>query len=839
VRNTLQLNQGPGLGKHDSLTNPVFSDISYYAGIEATDWSWTPLLTDLDNDGYRDLFIANGFPRDITDHDFGMYRNKAYLSASKSQILMQIPEVKLHNYIFRNNADLTFTDVSDKWGMTTPTFSSGAAYADLDNDGDLDLVINNTNGEASLYRNNAREQNIDNHHYIQIQLHGDAQNIQGLGAWIEVYFDHGKRQVWEYSPFKGYLSTSEYLAHFGLGPTQTLDSILVKWQNGKMQLLRNIPTDQRLKISMADAAISYGWTHELLASKSLFREITHSMNIRFFQRENDFVDFNIQKLLPHKFSEYGPALAVGDIDGNGLDDLICGGSANYSAQLFFQKKDGTFMQRALLSDAGLTLKTWDDTGILLFDAEGDGDPDLWISSGGYENESNSDVFQDHFYINDGKGNYTEFADAIPRNSTSKSCIRAADFDRDGDLDLFIAGRVDPWHYPRPVSSYVYRNDSKKGHPVFVDVTQEVAHDLVNIGLVCDALFTDFNNDGWLDLMLAGEWMPITMLMNDRGIFKNVTAGSGLNTATGWWNSISAGDFDNDGDTDYITGNLGLNSFYRADPHHPVSIYGSDFDNNGSYDTFTSIFLMTSQQDTTRKEFPVHGRDDVIKQMISLRSKFQNYRSYAESTMEQLFSEEQYEDALKLKANNFASSYCRNDGNNRFTLFPLPVQAQLSVLNGMTVDDFDGDGNLDVLISGNDFGTEVSTGRYDALNGLLLRGNGHGEFTALTISESGIFIPGNGKALVKLRGGTGSYMVAAGQNRGPIKIFNLKRKVHLIPVMPDEVVAEIKLRKGTSQKQEFYYGCSFLSQSARFLVADSLTESVIMINNLGNKREIPL
>ena len=354
VRNTLQLNQGPRLGQNDSLGVPVFSEIGYLAGIEATDWSWIPVLTDFDNDGYRDLIINNGFPRDITDHDFAMFRDKAYLVASKSEILMQVPEVKLHNYAFRNNGDLTFTDVSHKWGMSVATFSNGSAYADLDRDGDLDLVINNINDEAIVYRNTIREQNRDNSHYLRVQLKGSEQNNQGLGARIEIHYDNGKQQFWENSPFRGYLSTVEDIAHFGLGNVTAIDSLVIKWQNGRKQVIKALKTNQLIKASISDAETAYSSGHPVKAEGTLFQEITGSVNISFSQKETDYIDFNIQKLLPHKFSEYGPALASGDIDGNGLDDIVCGGSAGNSAMLFFQQPDGKFIQKSLLKDSMLS-----------------------------------------------------------------------------------------------------------------------------------------------------------------------------------------------------------------------------------------------------------------------------------------------------------------------------------------------------------------------------------------------------------------------------------------------------------------------------------------------------
>ena len=835
VRNTIQLNQGRGLRQNDSIANPIFSDIGFLSGLAQTDWSWTPLAVDFDNDGFRDIMITNGFPKDVTDHDFVTFRNSAYSIASKKQLLDQIPEVKIHNYAFKNNADLTFSDVSTNWGMSTPTFSNGAVYVDLDNDGDLDFVVNNINDEASIYKNNEREQNKDSSHYLQIKLVGDTLNKAGLGAWVELHYDHGKQQVWENTPYRGYLSTVQDIGHFGLGNIMTVDSVIVKWQNGKTQLLQHVNTDQLLQINIVTAVQGKAESKPIFATSNLFKEITDSAGIHFVHQQTDFVDFNIQKLLPHKLSEYGPALAVGDVDGNGLDDMITGGAAGYSAQIFLQQPGNRFIQKPLL--ANTSGKLTDDMGLLVFDADGDGDQDLYIAGGGYQNQSGSAAYRDKLYINDGKGNYTRDSLALPDNFTSKFCVRAIDYDKDGDLDLFIAGRVDPWSYPKPVSSFIYRNDSKDGHIKFTDVTNEVAKDLKNIGLVCDALFTDFDNDGWPDLVLAGEWMPVTFLKNDKGIFKNVTAASGISDQLGWWNTIVPGDFDNDGDIDYVVGNTGQNTLYKASDQYPISIYAKDFDNNGSYDAFPTLWLPTSQLDQTKKEYPAQTRDDIVKQMIGMRSKFQNYKSFATATIDQLFTKEQLKGALILKANNLKSCFIRNDGNNKFSLTPLPAQAQISVLNGMIADDFDGDGNLDVLINGNDYGTEVSVGRYDALNGLLLKGMGNGDFTPQTILQSGIYIPGNGKALVKLRSSNNKYLVAASQNRGALKLYQLKRDSKIITLNPDDFSAEIKYKNGKVQKQEFYYGSSFLSQSARFLSLSNNAVSVNIFTIKGASRKI--
>ncbi len=838
VRNVLQLNMGQCL-QDDSVCRPVFGEIGYFAGITATDWSWTPMVTDFDNDGYRDMIISNGFPKDVTDHDFGMFRAKAFNSTPKEVLLKQIPEVKLHNYAFRNNADLTFTDVSDKWGMNTPSFSSGAAYADLDNDGDLEIVINNVNDKASVYRNISREKNKEQSHFMRIRLAGDGQNPDGFGTWIEIYYDNGKKQVWECSPYRGYLASIENIAHFGLGKVKMADSVIIKWPNLKMMVLRNVPADRLLTVNIKDAGSDYVWNTVSHQDSSLFAEVKSRIKPDYVHTETDFADFNIQKLLPHKFSEYGPSLAAADIDGNGLDDFICGGSANNSSIMFLQQKDGTFLKKHLLPENISAIKKWDDAGVLLFDADLDGDPDLYILSGGYENENNSDAYQDHFYINNGKGEFAESPASIPVNFVSKSCVRASDIDHDGDLDLFLAGRVDPWNYPRPVSSFIFRNDTENGTIRFTDVTEEVAPGLINAGLVCDALFTDFDNDGWQDLLIAGEWMPLTFLKNTAGNFSNITSSTGISNKTGWWTSLSPGDFDNDGDIDYIAGNLGLNSFFNASEKFPVSIYSADFDLNGSYDAFISIWLASSHQDTARKEFPVHGRDDAIKQMISMRARFQNYKSYAMSTIDKMFTEDQRKKSLLLRVNYLASSYCRNDGSGKFVLTELPALAQFSTLNGMLTGDFDCDGNLDLIVSTNDFGTEVSVGRYDALNGLMLKGDGNGGFTPCSFTESGIFIPGNGKAMVSLKGADGNYMVAAGQNRGPLKLFEFRRKCNLVPLHPDDVSVELTYTDGKTRKAEFYYGSSYLSQSSRFLIADENLKSAIITDFSGNRRNLSL
>jgi hypothetical protein len=837
VRNTLQLNQGPKVGQLGRIGSPAFSEIGFLSGMSQTDWSWTPLITDFNNDGFRDIIVTNGFPKDISDRDFIAYRKDAYAITAKKKVLDQIPEIKLHNYAFANNGDLTFGDVSKTWGLDVPTFSNGAVYADLDNDGAMDMVINNINDEALVYRNTSRddEKMVNNVHYLQVSFVGGKQNINGLGTLVDIYYDHGKHQVYENDPYRGYLSSVEEMAHFGLGKVNLVDSVVVKWPGNKKQRLLNVKADQKLKVNIADAKETYLYEQPKIATKALFKEITDSVGVKFTDNSTDFVDFNIQKLLPHKLSEYTPALAVGDLNGDGLDDMIIGGSGYIQAQVFFQQPDGKFKQRNLLSTKFPQATLFNDAGILLFDANGDGKLDLYVASGGYQAESNSPVYQDRLYLNDGRGNFTMVDNALPINHTSKLCVRAIDYNRDGKLDLFISGRVDPWHYPKPVSSIILRNDSKDGHAKFTDVTNEVAPALKNIGLVCDALFTDYDNDGWPDLVLAGEWMPVTFLKNEHGVFKNVTITSGLADKTGWWNSIVAGDFRHTGRMDYIVGNVGQNTLFKASEKYPVHIRAKDFDKNGSYNAITSIFL--PDKNGEKKEFPAVGREDMLKELISVKKKFTNYKSYAVATMDEILTPEQKKGALQLMTNTSQSCYLRNEGNGKFVCIPLPNMAQISVLNGMVVDDFDGDGNLDVMINGNDFGTEVGVGRYDALNGLMLKGDGKGNFKPQSILQSGIYIPGNGKALVKLQSNSGNYILAASQHRDTLRMFELKRKVNNIRLLPDDESVIVTYKNGAKQKQEVYYGSSFLSQSGRFITVNKDAKQVQITNNSGHTRSI--
>lgn len=824
VRNTLQLNRGRVPGSRDL----IFSEISLLAGIAETDWSWTPLVADFDQDGYRDILVTNGYPRDITDHDFVAYRADVGSVASRQMMSEAIPEVRIKNYAFHNNADLTFANTTDAWGLTQPSFSSGAAYADFDNDGDLDWIVSNINDSAFVYRNNLAQQRPQNAHFLRVKFVGQGQNPGGLGAMLTLRYGKGQRQVYEHTPYRGYMSSVEAAAHFGLGEAAGVTELVVTWPNGKTQRLRNLPADRVLTLRQAEATETA--TPEPPPLPTLFTEIADTLRFPYRQQEPDYIDFNVQKTLPHKFSQFGPSMAVADVNGDGLDDFFLGGGRKSANGFLLQKPDGAFSWKTL--EPGTDARQSEDAGALLFDADADGFNDLYIVSGGYERTASDASYQDRFFRNDGKGHFSLVAAALPAETLSGSCVKAADFDLDGDLDLFIGGRVVPEQYPKPTSSRLLRNDSRPGVPKFTDVTARLAPMLLNLGMVCDALWTDADGDHRPDLLLAGEYLPLTLLKNEKAGFS--APKTGLENFVGLWNSLAPGDFDNDGDMDYLAGNLGLNSLLKASPQQPISLYARDFDGNGSYDVIPTVFYQNAAL-KKRVEVPYHVRDDMVKQIIGTRAKAPNYKTYAAFTAETFFTTEEKQDALVLRASYLQSALLINDGKGGFSVKALPTEAQFAPVFGMLADDFDGDGNLDALLVGNDFGNELYVGRYDALNGLLLRGDGRGGLKAA--EGSGFFVPGDAKALVSFANPRGQYCLTASQNRDRLRCFGLTTPRQALRLRPEEVSAVITCRDGKKRKAEFPKGSSFYSQAAPLLVLTPNVRSVSTLTVRGPGRTL--
>ncbi|NBA88677.1 RNA-binding protein [Emticicia sp. CRIBPO] len=804
MRNTLQLNNGI-----DAKGEPKFSEISLLSGVAETDWSWTPSLADFDNDGFRDLFVTNGFPKDVTDRDFMAFRADAERLAGIDYLLSQIPEVKISNYAFRNKGDLTFENVTKSWGFDIPSFSNGAAYGDLDNDGDLDYVINNINDPASIYKNTLMEEKGDKKSdYLRISFKGNDKNTFGYGAVAEAELTNRETLIHEHNPHRGYLSSVEPYVHFGLGE-KVIKTLRIRWQNGKMQEFKNVKPNQVLVVDIKNANLES--IRPSFVRDNQMTDITQLAGIDFKHREYDFIDFNQQNLLPSKLSQLGPAMATGDINGDGLDDIFMSGPKFINASFFVQGSDGKFQQKFLLPAVDSLQKKGEDLGSLLFDADLDGDLDLYIARGGSEDHPANPSFQDVLYLNDGKGGFTVAVNALPESFLSKSCVRASDFDHDGDLDLLVAGRNVPLEYPKPTSSKLLRNDTKNGVVKFTDVTASLAPGLNDIGLICDVLWTDYDNDGWADLILAGEWMPVTMFKNEKGkLVQNQK--TGLEAFKGLWNSLNGGDFDGDGDIDYVVGNLGKNNLMKGTALEPVKVLAKDFDNNGNYDLIPFVYF--DGVDGKRQLVPFNGKDDVNKQLNPTRARFVSYKDFAGATYDNLLAEEARKGALELEMNYTSSAYIENLGNGSFKITELPVYAQFSVVNGMLVKDLDQDGNLDVLISGNNYGNETSIGRYDASNGIFLKGDGKGNFTVK--NYSGFYAPGDAKALVSFYDGSGNMLIASAENRGKLRLFRTKIAGEVIQLQPKSTGVIYNLR-GKKLKSEVYYGSSYLSQSSRKIV----------------------
>ncbi|MEM6319088.1 MAG: VCBS repeat-containing protein [Bacteroidota bacterium] len=839
LRNTLQLNQGK---RPDNSGAVAFSEIAMVAGISATDWSWTPLVADFNNDGYRDIIITNGFPKDVTDRDFIDYHQQFSRLASLNLLLNQIPSVKIRNYAYLNNGDLTFSNVTNSWvGTKTVSFSNGAVYADLDNDGDLDYVVNNINDAAFVYQNNLRSTEEHPANWLRINLIGDKANPTGLGTKIQLFYGANEQQVWEQTTFRGYLSTLESTAHFGLGVHSEVKKLVCTWPNGQQQILENVAANQVLNVKLAEADQKLT-TSTAGSTLSIFKEITVDVGINYTHQDEDFVDFNVQRLIPHKLSQYGPSIAVGDVNGDKLEDFFVGGSRFKRGQFFIQQTNGQFQTADLWTD-DVDEPREETLGTLLFDVDNDGDNDLYLVNGGNEFVATDSTYQDQLYLNE-NGRFRLAKDALPNFLSSGSCVKAADYDQDGDLDLFVGGRLEPYQYPKPVSSYILQNNSTSERVKFDMASQEVAGVFTQMGMVCDALWTDYDNDGWQDLLIAGEWMVPTFFKNKAGKFEKVgtiidpTTQQSI-TPKGWWNSLVAADFDQDGDMDYVLGNMGQNTLWQATDDQPVGLYAADFDNNGGYDAIPSAYFPTFDQ-REPKEYPYFGRMDMDKQIIQFKKEFPVHRDFGLKTMEEVLSIFVESDPLVLTANYMKSAYLENRGDGVFALKALPVAAQIAPIYGMIAKDFDGDGYKDLLLQGNDHGMETAMGKADAFNGLLLLGNGQGDFQPSTLMESGFYVPGDAKALAQIQQPNGQLAVVASQNKGALKVFtSQQKKTKTLDLAPMDAYAKITLPNGQIYKEEAAYGHTFLTQSTRILTIPASAKKVEIIDYQGNSRVVSM
>ncbi len=752
---------------HISNGNGTFSDIGQMAGVARTDWSWASLIADFDLDGKKDIFVTNGLARDVTAQDYlSFLASDRTMRAATSgervdfmQLVRAMSSTPLPDYAFRNTGDLSFTNASADWGVNVPGFSNGAAYGDLDGDGALDLVVNNVNQEAFMFRNNART--LTQHHYLQIALQGDGPNRFGVGAAVTLR--HGDGLAFqELAPSRGFQSSVDYVLTFGLGRVATVDSVTVEWPDGRVSRLHDVAANQRITLKQADAQA--GLAVGRLGGRNpvpIFTDVTDRTAAPFVHRENAFVDFDRERLIPKLVSTEGPYLAVADVNGDGLDDAFLGGAKDQPGALLLQRPDGRFVpsnETVFAAD-----RVSEDLGAVFFDANGDGRLDLYVVSGGSEFSALAPALADRLYLNQGQGRFRKAENSLPVEYESGSRVAAADFDADGDIDLFVGGRVVPWRYGSAPRSALLAND---GHGRFTDVTEQAAPGLARIGMVTDALWIDLNEDGRPELVIVGEWMPITIFRNVGGGKLALAQVPGLEQSHGWWNRLVAGDFTGDGHVDFLVGNLGLNARLRASPTEPVTMYVKDFDGNGFAEQIVSCF-------NDGKSYPIVMRDALIAALPSLGARYPSYQAYARQQVTDIFSPAELADAELQRAYTFATSLVANNGDGSFTLRPLPREAQIAPVYGILASDFDGDGALDALLAGNFDGVKPEIGMLSAGYGVYLRGNGKGAFTPARAAESGFFVPGQARDIQRLRTRRGTLFVVT-RNNDRARVFAARR-----------------------------------------------------------------
>ncbi|MBP9924895.1 MAG: VCBS repeat-containing protein [Cyclobacteriaceae bacterium] len=758
TRNMLQINNGKS----------GFSEVGRLAGVEATDWSWGALMFDMDNDGLRDIFVANGIYQDLTNQDYLQYVSneevvKSIVSGNKvdyKKLVELIPSNPISNFAFQNKGNLTFVDQSKLWGLAEPGFSNGSAYGDLDNDGDLDLVLSNVNGLSSVYRNNSNKQ-ISKNHFLKFQLTGTGANTAAFGTKITI--SNGDKKFYlEQMPIRGFESSMDPRPNIGLGSLEAVEQILVQWPDGKTTIIKNQKTNTVLNLNQNDGIVGDSSLRQTQreAPATFFDEV-QLKGLDFRHKENLFVDFDREALIYNMLSTEGPRINVGDLNGDKLDDLFVGGAKDQAGSVYFQLKDGTFVKGN--NSVFVEDKISEDVGSAFFDADNDGDLDLYVCSGGNEFPNISTALIDRLYLNDGKGNFTKSKQILPTaNFESTSVVWPFDYDKDGDMDLFVGTRLQPFGYGKPCNGYILNNDGKGN---FTSVTKDIAPELLDMGMITDAIWSDIDNDQDIDLLIVGEYMPIKVLINTDGKFSDATKRAGLDKSNGWWNVIRGADFDNDGDMDFVVGNHGLNSRFKASSDKPLCMFVNDFDQNGTVEQIICQY----NGDTS---YPLVLRHDLVKQLPALKKKYLKYENYKNETVADIFTKEQLESSIKLDVYELATGLLVNNGNGTFSFKTLPIEAQFSPTYAIEIADFDSDGNLDIVLGGNFYGSKPEMGRYDASTGLLLKGNGDCTFVPVKGEQSGINIDGEVRDMSVLKTATGSILVVA-RNNDSILAYKIK------------------------------------------------------------------
>ena len=749
MRNMLQLNNGNG----------TFSEIGQYAGISNTDWSWAPLFADFDGDGWKDLFISNGYEKDYTNMQFLKFTVDEQMKARQTGmrpdmqvILDSMPSIETGNFLYKNNGDLTFSKKSEEWGVTRSFKSNGAAYADLDNDGDLDLLINTMNENAILYKNNSVERNKTT--FLKVDLLKENPKRMIIGTKVIAYVA-GQVQYQEFSPVRGFQSAMYVPLTVSSNGKEIIDSVRIIWPDNKTQLILNV-------------AVKNGWTprHEEAKETYLYPDSVNPYfesvaALDWLHVPVDTIDFKRQLLLPKMYSYSGPKLIRGDVNQDKLEDIYVCGPKHQAGALFIQQKDGSFKPRknaAFESD-----KEYQDEDALFFDADKDGDPDLYVVSGGYPFNANDVLLQDRIYMNDGKGTFTKSSRALPVETLAGSCVVALDADGDTDLDLFVGSRLVPGSYPVSPANMLLIND---GQGNFKNSIDAVAPSLQNIGMITDALSIDLNKDQKMDLVLAGEWMTPKVFISKNNSFTDETEAWIPKPMHGWWNSLLAEDFDRDGDLDLMIGNYGMNNQFKADTLHAATLIYKDFNRDGQIDPFLCYYNGSSS-------FPYASRDEALGQVNFLRPRFPDYTSYSNATMESIFTKEELTGVDRLQANHLKTVYLENKGN-RFVQHPLPIQVQFSPIYAMTVMDVDRDNDQDVIMGGNESKVRTRLGRTDANKGLLLLNDGKGNFTYVPQGKSGLNIDGDVRDMITVNRKEGALLLM-GVNGRKVKAYQLTYK----------------------------------------------------------------